>query len=170
MLFMGEEWNAAQPFLFFCDFHGELAEAVRRGRREEFKRFPQFADPAQRERIPDPQDPATFQRSKLAWADRSRPGHAEWLRWYQRVLATRRAHVTPLIGEIRGAGASHVVGPNAVFVSWSAGAGRRLRLSANLSDETQEFPLDRGREIWHEGGAAARAALPAWTVRWTLLE
>jgi malto-oligosyltrehalose trehalohydrolase len=170
MIFMGEEWNAAQPFLFFCDFHGELAEAVRRGRREEFKRFPQFADPVQRERIPDPQDPATFQRSKLAWEDRKLPAHAEWLRWYQRVLAARRASIAPLIGEMRGAGASHVVAPNAVFVSWSAGSGRRLRLSANLSDEPHEFPLDRGRVIWHEGASPARSELPPWTVRWTLLE
>jgi len=170
MLFMGEEWNSSQPFLFFCDFHGELAEAVRRGRREEFKRFPQFTDPAHRERIPDPQDPATFQRSKLAWEERKRPEHAEWLRWYQRALAARRSYVVPLISEIRGAAASHVVGPNAVFVSWSAGAGRRLRLSANLADEAREFPLDRGRVIWHEGGAPAGAELPAWTVRWTLLE
>ena len=45
MLFMGEEWGAKQPFLFFCDFSGELAEAVRKGRREEFSRFPEFADP-----------------------------------------------------------------------------------------------------------------------------
>jgi hypothetical protein len=82
----------------------------------------------------------------------------------------RREHVVPLIGEIHGAGASHVVAPNAVFVSWSAGAGRRLRLCANLSEETREFPLDRGRVLWHEGGAADGAKLPAWTVRWSLLE
>jgi malto-oligosyltrehalose trehalohydrolase len=169
MLFMGEEWNAAQPFLFFCDFHGELAEAVRRGRRAEFSRFPQFSDPAQRERIPDPQDPATFERSKLRWEDRERPGHAEWLGWYGRILAVRRADIVPLIAAIRAAGASHVVGPNAVFVSWSAGNGRRLRLSANLSDQAHDFPLDRGRVIWHEGAAPGRTELPPWAVRWTLL-
>jgi 1,4-alpha-glucan branching enzyme len=48
MIFMGEEWGAQQPFPFFCDFDGDLAEAVREGRREEFARFPEFADPEQR--------------------------------------------------------------------------------------------------------------------------
>jgi malto-oligosyltrehalose trehalohydrolase len=170
MLFMGEEWNAAQPFQFFCDLHGELAEAVRRGRREEFSRFPQFSDPVHREQIPDPLDPATFERSKLRWEDRELPEHAEWLRWYQCILAARRTCVVPLIPQIRGAGASHVVGTNAVFVSWSAGGGRRLRLSANLSDEAHDFPRDRGRVIWHEGAAPGRNDLPPWAVRWTSIE
>jgi len=49
MIFMGEEWDAQQPFPFFCDFDGDLAEAVREGRREEFARFPEFADPEQRD-------------------------------------------------------------------------------------------------------------------------
>jgi malto-oligosyltrehalose trehalohydrolase len=170
MLFMGEEWNARQPFLFFCDFHGELADAVRQGRRDEFRKFPQFADPVHREHIPDPQDPATFERSKLDWDDRLLPEHAEWLSWYQRILATRREVVVPLIADIRGAGATHPIARNAVFVSWSAGEGRRLRLSANLSDDPCEFPLDRGRAIWHEGGAPGRTGLPPWTVRWTLID
>ena len=51
---MGEEWGATQPFLFFCDYHGELADAVRKGRREEFSRFPEFADPERVAKIPDP--------------------------------------------------------------------------------------------------------------------
>ena len=46
MLFMGEEWGAEQPFPFFCDFHGQLADAIRKGRREEFSHFPEFADPS----------------------------------------------------------------------------------------------------------------------------
>jgi maltooligosyltrehalose trehalohydrolase len=44
MIFMGEEWGARSPFLFFCDFKGKLGEAVRKGRLEEFSRFPEFAD------------------------------------------------------------------------------------------------------------------------------
>ena len=64
MLFMGEEWASAQPFPFFCDFEGDLADAVRNGRREEFARFPEFRDPAMRERIPDPLAEATFRSAK----------------------------------------------------------------------------------------------------------
>jgi 1,4-alpha-glucan branching enzyme/maltooligosyltrehalose trehalohydrolase len=77
LLFMGEEWASAKPFQFFCDFGGALAQAVRDGRRREFARFPAFADPGVRDRIPDPNDVATFERSKLAWAEADRDSHAD---------------------------------------------------------------------------------------------
>ena len=51
MIFMGEEWRASTPFPYFCDFHGELADKVREGRRDEFKSFPEFKDPAKRDQI-----------------------------------------------------------------------------------------------------------------------
>src|SRR5262249_50028456 len=60
LLFMGEEGASRSPFLFFTDHHGELANAVREGRRAEFAKFPAFADPANRERIPDPNALQTF--------------------------------------------------------------------------------------------------------------
>src|ERR1051325_6230533 len=95
MLFMGEEWGAAQPFPFFCDFGPELAAAVRHGRRKEFARFPEFQDPAVRETIPDPTAEATFLSAKLAWEDRERAPHAELLAWYRRVLAVRSRAIAP---------------------------------------------------------------------------
>src|SRR3546814_4620870 len=67
LLFMGEEWAAPNPFPFFCDFHDELADKVREGRRREFARFPAFRDPAARERIPDPNAEDTFRRAVLDW-------------------------------------------------------------------------------------------------------
>src|SRR6185437_7155982 len=66
LLFMGEEVGATTPFLFFCDFAGDLANAVREGRRREFARFPAFASPDARERIPDPLLRETFTRSNIA--------------------------------------------------------------------------------------------------------
>ena len=60
LLFMGQEWSADQPFPFFCDFTGDLAKAVSEGRRAEFARFPEFADPDVRAKIPDPEADATF--------------------------------------------------------------------------------------------------------------
>ena len=59
LLFMGQEWAAPQPFLFFCNFGEELSDAVREGRRKEFSAFPEFRDPAARSRIPDPNDQNT---------------------------------------------------------------------------------------------------------------
>jgi malto-oligosyltrehalose trehalohydrolase len=170
MLFMGEEWDAAQSFQFFCDFHGELAEAVRRGRREEFKRFPQFSDEQSRSRIPDPQDAATFDNSKLRWQDCATRAHADALHWYQRALAVRRAHIVPLIREILQAGEWRQMGENAVFVTWDCARQRQLRLSANLSPQSCEFPYDDGRVLWHEGAKPQWCELGPWSVRWTLAE
>jgi malto-oligosyltrehalose trehalohydrolase len=170
MLFMGEEWNARQPFQFFCDFHGPLADDVRRGRREEFKRFPEFAEPERRERIPDPQAEQTFVDSKLRWEDRALPDHAAWLRWYQRLLAVRRAHIVPLIREIPHAGEWQVMGDGAVCVRWDCARQRELRLSANLSDQAHEFKYDDGRVLWHEGDKPEDARIAPWSVRWTLAE
>jgi malto-oligosyltrehalose trehalohydrolase len=170
MLFMGEEWNAGQPFQFFCDFTGDLAEAVRRGRREEFKRFPAFADAVSRERIPDPQNESTFLASRLRWEECSTPTHAATLRWYQRILAARRARIVPLIREIHHAGDWQVVSEGAVFIRWHCDRQRELRLAANLSSRPQDFPYDDGRVLWHEGGKPEVTMLAPWSVRWTLAE
>ncbi len=67
MLFMGEEWQCPQPFLFFCDFDEELGVKVSQGRRAEFARFEAFRDESAREQIPDPQAEQTFRASQLDW-------------------------------------------------------------------------------------------------------
>lgn len=87
LLFMGQEWAATSPFLYFTDHHDELGRQVTEGRRREFARFAAFGDPG---RIPDPQDPATFERSRLDWAERTREPHASTLRLYRRLLELRR--------------------------------------------------------------------------------
>jgi 1,4-alpha-glucan branching enzyme len=76
LVFMGQEWAASTPFLFFADHHGELGAAVTRGRREEFKRFAAFADEERAKKIPDPQAESTFLASKLDWAELLSPAHA----------------------------------------------------------------------------------------------
>jgi malto-oligosyltrehalose trehalohydrolase len=167
MLFMGEEWNASTPFRYFCDFAEPLASAVRDGRRAEFARFPEFADPERREHIPDPLDAATFDGSKLRWEEIALPCHAGWLRWYRRALLARRSYVVPLIQKIRRAATWEVIAPGAVFVSWHCGDAGRLRLCANLSDVRVEFPIDLGRVIWHEGDKPDDTTLAPWSVRWT---
>lgn len=86
LLFMGEEWAASTPFLYFTDHRdSELGNAVSEGRRREFSHF--GWDP---ERVPDPQDPATFERSKLDWAEPERRIHAEILGWYRELIKLRR--------------------------------------------------------------------------------
>ena len=174
MLFMGEEWAAAQPFPFFCDFGAELANAVRKGRREEFARFPEFKDPATRERIPDPVAAATFESAKLDWQQAQREPHSAWLDWYRRVLAVRRERIVPLLPGIRSAGQYQIVGDAAVQVSWPLEGGkRRLVLAANLSAATVSgFASCADVPIWTEGDVAAGAsgadAFGPWTVRWSI--
>jgi maltooligosyltrehalose trehalohydrolase len=86
MLFMGEEWAASTPFQFFSSHpEPELAEATRKGRKAEFAAHGWNADD-----IPDPQDPETFLRSKLDWAEVDSGGHAELLQLYRDLIALRK--------------------------------------------------------------------------------
>jgi maltooligosyltrehalose trehalohydrolase len=90
LLFMGQEWAAASPFLFFTDHDAALGEQVVKGRREEFKGFRAFSDEAARARIPDPQAVETFLRSKLNWQERESEAHAFVLAQYRALIALRR--------------------------------------------------------------------------------
>ncbi len=86
MVFMGEEWAAGTPWQFFTSFEEpDLADAVRNGRRAEFA-----AHGWAREDVPDPQDPATRDRSVLDWSELSRPAHQRMFRWYASLVAERR--------------------------------------------------------------------------------
>lgn len=170
MLFMGEEWGSSQPFPFFCDFKGDLGELVRKGRREEFASFPEFRDPVQRERIPDPQAEETFRSGKLDWAEAKQGAHAEWIEWYTRILSVRREQIVPLIREIGGfAGSYQVIGTGAVVVRWKVNHSLELILSANLYDNTTEgFPVESGMTLWQEGPKQAGTAMRPWSVRWSV--
>ena len=171
MLFMGEEWGAAQPFAFFCDFGQELADAVRNGRREEFARFPEFQDPVMRERIPDPTAEETFASAKLDWASIGRVPHSGWLEWYRRVLAIRRAEIVPRLRAIRTGGRYDVLGDGAVLVWWPLGGGETLGLAANLAATPGPgFPTEPGRVLWQEGEAGHDGIFGPWTVRWSVEE
>jgi maltooligosyltrehalose trehalohydrolase len=90
LLFMGQEWAASSPFLFFTDHHAELGRLVTEGRRREFARFAAFADAATRARIPDPQVEQTFAASRLDWHEQAREPHAGTRRLYAALLALRR--------------------------------------------------------------------------------
>lgn len=151
MLFMGEEFAASTPFLFFCDFGPDLAEAVSRGRREEFAQFAAFSDPVARARIPDPGDPASFERSKLAWFERDAPPHGTRLALVRKLLALRRRHLVPhLAGMTRGA--TYVVVNGAPHVEWTLGDGARWHLAVNLSRHDASLSeAPRGETVYSAG-------------------
>ncbi len=110
LLFMGEETASRSPFLFFTDHGPELADAVREGRRNEFSRFADFADPAKREHIPDPNAAATFEAS----VPQPDPEHGA-ARWelYRRLIALRLREIAPYLDDAKVFDA-HVIGPKAV--------------------------------------------------------
>jgi maltooligosyltrehalose trehalohydrolase len=87
MLFQGEEFGAATPFQYFTNHSDpELGAAVSKGRREEFASFGWKPDD-----VPDPQDAATFNASRLNWSEPDHPSHRDLLTWYRSLIALRRA-------------------------------------------------------------------------------
>jgi 1,4-alpha-glucan branching enzyme len=167
MLFMGEEWNATQPFPFFSSFGGDLAQAVREGRRQEFAKFPEFQDAATRARIPDPEAEATFLSAKLQWQDLSVAEHAAWHERYRRLLAVRRDVIVPLLPTVIGrAGRYRTVAPQAVIVQWEF-AGGVLELAANLSAQAAAgFPANPSARFWQEGEVDDQGRMGPWSVAW----
>ncbi len=124
LIFMGEEWAAPEPFPFFCDFHDQLADAVREGRRREFETFPAFRDPAARARIPDPNAEATFRAAMLDWGRRDTAPHAQRLALYRDLLALRAREIVPRLGATVGGTATWTRASAAgIAVAWPLAGG-----------------------------------------------
>jgi maltooligosyltrehalose trehalohydrolase len=165
LLFMGEEWGAAQPFPFFCDFKGDLAEAVRQGRRAEFEAS--FASVKEVETIPDPLAEATFRSAVLDWGATKTEPHASRLSFVRALLVARLQHVVPLLGSVRPGPAGAHLRDGILQASWGLDGGSALRLLANLTAEHAP-PPERprvGTAIW---GGEIRDRLPPWSVHWWL--
>jgi maltooligosyltrehalose trehalohydrolase len=172
LLFMGEEFGASTPFLFFCEFGPELAAAVTRGRRAEFGKFVRFQDPAVQATIPDPNDPATFAASQLQWAEIDAPEHREWLALYTELLGLRRRHIVPRLAGMRSGGSFALTGDDDLRVDWTLGDGARLHLAANFSDSPRNVERLPG-DILHDsgslhGGDPASGVLAAYGVVFTI--
>ncbi|NKF23109.1 malto-oligosyltrehalose trehalohydrolase [Solimonas marina] len=131
LLFMGEEWGTRTPFLFFTDHNAELAPKVTAGRRREFARFSAFSDPAQRERIPDPNDPLSFHHSVPDARESAHGDHADWLAWYRQLLQLRHAQLIPRLVGARARRAD-ALGSHAVAAQWTLGDGALLTIVANI--------------------------------------
>ncbi len=135
LFFMGDQAGSTTPFLFFTDFHDELADAVREGRRREFAKFPAFADAASRKRIPDPNAVSTFAASR----PEPGPDAQRWRDLYTTLIALRHERIIPHLKGTRSIGAQ-VLGHGAVVARWQMGGGARLIIAINLGDEAVAFP------------------------------
>jgi malto-oligosyltrehalose trehalohydrolase len=176
LLFMGEEFGARTPFLFFCDFAGELASAVTEGRRAEFARFVQFGSAEVRERIPDPNNIQTFARSKLDWSSMEAAPNQKWLQFYRDLLGLRKRTIVPLVKEISGGQASFAASEDkALTVEWRIGDTTTLSLIANLSAVPVTLVVRRPGQIIYSNSMAAalereqeQTQMPPWLVAWLL--
>ncbi len=161
LLFMGEEAGSRSPFLFFTDFHDELADAVREGRRSEFAKFAAFSAPEARERIPDPNAPATFDRSR----PEPGPDAQAWRAFYGELLALRRRHIVPRLDGARALG-GHAIGERAVAARWGMADGVWLSVMLNLGEDAPLVEAHGGDELIYATASVAERLPPFSFAAW----
>ena len=154
MIFMGEEEATTSPFLYFTDHTGDLAVAVREGRRREFAGFKGFAAGEGTDTIPDPNELATFDRSRLIPdAERGPARH----RLYRELLRIRHEALIPRLEGARSLGASSVE-PSTVVARWRMGDGATLVLASNLGKEPAQIEKMQGDLLYESRAGAADEA------------
>jgi maltooligosyltrehalose trehalohydrolase len=162
MLFMGEEWGSKAPFPFFCDFKGDLADAVRKGRRREYA----WAYAKYGNEIPDPLAESTFQSVVLDWESRNDAAGKKRLALVRDLLAMRRREIVP---RLAGAsfGDAHAADNCLLTAHWRMGDGATLQLVANLSNSevAHKRSAATGTPIW---GGEAGDLIPPWSVFWRI--
>lgn len=163
MLFMGEEWGSKSRFPFFCDFTGELADAVRQGRRKEFaEAYETYGN-----EVPDPLSAETFRSSILNWEERATTG-ADRHALVKSLLEIRFKEIVPNLAGCAFASSDFDAGENVLSAAWTLGNRKHLLLSANFSDASRHAPsrpLRRSRLIW---GDASQNRLAPSTVIWAV--
>jgi maltooligosyltrehalose trehalohydrolase len=162
MLFMGEEWGSTRPFPFFCDFKGDLAQAVRKGRHKEFAgAYAKYGD-----EVPDPLEPSTFQSAVLDWDMRDAAAGKKRLVLVRELLTIRRREIVP---RLAGAafGEAQAADNGLLTAHWRMSDGTTLQLAANLSDSEMTHPAHNttGTQLW---GSDTEKSMPPWSVRWHL--
>jgi maltooligosyltrehalose trehalohydrolase len=162
MLFMGEEWGSKAPFPFFCDFKGDLADAVRKGRRSEYA----WAYAKYGHEIPDPLAKSTFQSAILDWESRNDAAGKNRLALVQNLLATRRREIVPRLADASFADA-HAADNGLLTARWRMGDSASLQLVANLSNNAiaHERNGTNAISIW---GGEAGDVIPPWSVFWRI--
>jgi malto-oligosyltrehalose trehalohydrolase len=162
MMFMGEEWGARTPFPFFCDFHGALADAVRKGRRAEFAdAYARYGD-----MVPDPLAESTFRSARLDWDEPARASGARRLALVRDLLTIRRQKVVPLLAALRFDPHATRARGTLLRAEWTH-PQVRLRLLANVSREAARRPADWKNGAPISGGEPGETLLP-WSVFWSV--
>jgi len=141
LIFMGQEWAASTPFLYFTDHPGELGKMMAQRRIEEFAKYGATPDPEVLRQMPDPQAAATFDASKLQWSERDRPPHEQVFSLYRECLNLRAAH--PVFqNPVRGTWSVHRVEPELLGIRWHDSGGDWLLIVGLHLETTVAFALD----------------------------
>jgi maltooligosyltrehalose trehalohydrolase len=157
LLFMGDADGSESPFLFFTDFHDELADAVREGRRCEFAGTPAFDEPEEREKIPDPNAPGTYDAS----VPRPGPDADAWRDLYARLLKLRAERIAPVLAGASSLGAE-AVGDAAVVARWRMADATTLTIAINLGDEAVDASVPEAPLLFAAGAPLAPASCAVW--------
>ena len=157
LLFMGEEFGETNPFLFFTDFHGDLAKAVRDGRRREFSGHAGH----DAEEVPDPNAPSTFDASRLDWDKVNGNSGKDWLELTKTLLALRQTEIVPRLAAVtRANGTVLATAPGFLAVRWTY-ADADISMALSLGDRPQPRPEGLGGEpiFQHPPGTPMEAGL-----------
>jgi maltooligosyltrehalose trehalohydrolase len=149
LIFMGEEHGERTPFLYFTDYEGEHAEAVKNGRRKEFGKFAAFSTPEAQRRIPDPNRLETYESSRPRILSED-GGACEWQEFYRRLITLRRETLVPHLEGARALSAKALT-ERALVAHWSLGSGARWTLAANFGDAPVATPQLAGQPIFSCG-------------------
>jgi maltooligosyltrehalose trehalohydrolase len=157
MLFQGEEFGSSAPFLYFADHAPELSKLVRKGRGEFLAQFPSLADQKAQASLSDPSEPSTFERSRLDFDERAKPGHREQYALHRDLIALRQCDPVLSAGDARVDGA--VLTDSAFVIRFFSGDADRLLvvnlgadLALDIAPEPLLAPLDRTsgwRRLWY---------------------
>ena len=156
MLFMGQEFAASNPFLFFADHHSDLAAKVYEGRKKFLAEFPEYATPEAQEMVPDPAQESTFEQSRLDLSERTR--HATAYRLHRDLLRLRREDRV-LARQDRGTLDGATLGAQTLALRYSAPMDDDRLLVVNLGADLDFVPAPEPLLAPVEGGS--------WALQWS---
>lgn len=185
LLFMGEEWQSQQPFLFFCDFGPELAPLVTEGRRQAFAKFPEFSNPETQNKIPDPSTLSTYEASRLDWGGLAQEQSTPMVGFCRQLIALRKASVIPaLLNRAQSASENmksgyEILGETAALVWWHFPDNETRVLLMNLGERPLTLPAFKHHNFLNLGNAVLlfesetavfddvlTGRLPEWSAVW----
>lgn len=177
MVFMGDDYAATTPFLYFANWEGELRDAVRKGRQREFGHAV-----TDEKALPDPCSEATLQASQLRWEEASTPMGRSRRALVQQALEARRHWFQPRASQLLAQGhTAEFVGDTGLRVTWQYVGGTTVQLEMNLgpvavtlapapAPTMTRASTGAARDVFSYRWAAHQSTWAPWSARWICTE